>query len=97
MFGFHLSWKYLFFLRSAQPAEPIPHGLQRYWLENTAPGPIEILAAEPETVADPDAPAIVFCHGGMGGAWVWTEYMQFLKSKGMRCYAVSLRGHGDSW
>lgn len=96
MFNFLFSWKHLFFLRSAQPAEPVPRGLHRYWLE-TPRGPIEILAAEPATLADPDAPAIVFCHGGMGGAWVWTEYMQFLVKQGVRCYAVSLRGHGDSW
>lgn len=96
MFTFLQSWKYLFFLRSAEPAQPVPAGLHRYWLE-TSHGPIEILAAEPETLSDPGAPAIVFCHGGMGGAWVWTEYMQYLRKAGVRCYAVSLRGHGDSW
>jgi pimeloyl-ACP methyl ester carboxylesterase len=93
MFGLTFSYKYLFFLRSAQPAEPVPPGLHRYWLE-TPRGPLELLAAEPD---DAKGPAIVFCHGGMGGAWVWTEYMTYLKSQGVRCYAISLRGHGDSW
>lgn len=93
MFGLTFSYKYLFFLRSAQPAEPVAPGLHRYWIE-TPRGPLELLAAEPD---DATGPAIVFCHGGMGGAWVWTEYMTYLKAKGVRCYAISLRGHGDSW
>ncbi|KAL1853171.1 hypothetical protein Daus18300_011910 [Diaporthe australafricana] len=33
----------------------------------------------------------------MGSAWVWLEYMQFLSSRGIACYALSLRGHGESW
>ncbi|CAK9784491.1 alpha/beta-hydrolase [Cutaneotrichosporon oleaginosum] len=93
MFGLTFSYKYLHFLRSAQPAEPVFPGLHRYWLE-TPRGPLELLAAEPDQA---QGPAIVFCHGGMGGAWVWQEYMTYLKSKGVRCYAISLRGHGDSW
>lgn len=38
MLTFLQSWKYLFFLRSAEPAQPVPAGLHRYWLE-TAHGP----------------------------------------------------------
>ncbi|GMK55139.1 hypothetical protein CspeluHIS016_0201950 [Cutaneotrichosporon spelunceum] len=93
MFGLTFTYKYLFWRRSGQPAEPVPTGLHRYWIE-TPQGPLELFAAEPEAAT---GPAIVFCHGGMGSAWVWTEYMTYLKEQGVRCYAISLRGHGDSW
>jgi pimeloyl-ACP methyl ester carboxylesterase len=33
----------------------------------------------------------------MGGAWVWTEYLEYFAARGIPCYAVSLRGHGGSW
>lgn len=49
--------------------------------------------------ADKEAsrPFMYFVHGGMGGAWVWLEYMGFLAARGVPCYAVSLRGHGASY
>lgn len=33
----------------------------------------------------------------MGSAWVWCEYLSYLSARGIPCYAVSLRGHGESW
>jgi pimeloyl-ACP methyl ester carboxylesterase len=33
----------------------------------------------------------------MGSAWVWLEYMAYLSERGVPCYAVSMRGHGESW
>ncbi|KAL2167918.1 hypothetical protein VTG60DRAFT_656 [Thermothelomyces hinnuleus] len=46
---------------------------------------------------DTPRPFLYFVHGGMGGAWVWLEYMQFLAARGVPCYAVSMRGHGGSY
>jgi pimeloyl-ACP methyl ester carboxylesterase len=33
----------------------------------------------------------------MGSAFVWAEYLQYFGSLGIPCYAISLRGHGNSW
>ena len=33
----------------------------------------------------------------MGGAWVWAPYMRYLAARGVTSYAVSYRGHGESW
>ena len=33
----------------------------------------------------------------MGGAWVWAPYMRYLAARGVASYAVSYRGHGESW
>ncbi|KAL6414462.1 Arylesterase-like protein [Ilyonectria robusta] len=92
--NFHLSYQWLYYSRPSGPPSPIPEGLERHWLD-TAQGTLEILSAKPSTPAT--GPPVFFCHGGMGGAWVWTEYMQYLAARGVPCYAVSLRGHGDSW
>lgn len=88
------TFKWLFFTRPSGPVPPPPEGLERHFL-NTAGGRIEVLSAKPSTKSQ--GPPIVFCHGGMGSAWVWTEYMQYLSARGVPCYAVSLRGHGNSW
>lgn len=94
MFNFHLSYQWLFFSRPSGPVEVVPDGLERHWVD-TAQGTLEILSATPKTKAT--GPPVFFCHGGMGGAWVWTEYMLYLAARGVPCYAVSLRGHGESW
>lgn len=40
---------------------------------------------------------IVFVHGGYMGAWCWKPYfIPYMKQKGFECYALSLRGHGNS-
>lgn len=96
MFNFHLSYKYLHYTRPSGPPSPVADGLERHWLD-TPGGQIEVLSATPPADTPVKGPAIVFCHGGMGGAFVWTEYMLYLAARGVPCYAVSLRGHGDSW
>lgn len=90
------TYKWLWFTPPAAEPERAPEGLERIWVP-TAGGRIELLTAPLPEGIKPTGPPIVFCHGGMGGAWVWTEYMAYLAARGVRCYAVSLRGHGASW
>lgn len=94
MFNLHLSYKWLYFSRPTGPPHPVPDGLERAWIE-TPSGRLEIIYAEPKGCES--KPPVFFCHGGMGGAWVWKEYMQYLAARGVASYAISLRGHGDSW
>lgn len=96
MFNFHLSYQWLYFTRPTGPPSPAPEGLERHWI-TTPGGPIELLSNSPSLTNKGNGPPIVFCHGGMGCAWVWTEYMTFLAEHGVPCYALSLRGHGNSW
>lgn len=103
MAPFSFTYKWLTFTRPKQIQHPVPDGLERHWVD-TPLGSLELLSASPPPTS-PGAknnngdggPAVFFCHGGMGSAWVWTEYMLFLASRGVRSYAISLRGHGDSW
>lgn len=44
---------------------------------------------------DPDAPPIVFLHGGGLTAWTWRHVIAELQTE-YRCVAPDLRGHGDS-
>ena len=39
---------------------------------------------------------IVFVHGICHGAWCWENFIAFFSNQGYLCYAVSLRGHGNS-
>ncbi len=40
---------------------------------------------------------LLFVHGAWHGAWCWdVHFMPYFVQQGYRCYAVSLRGHGDS-
>lgn len=96
MFGLNLSYQWLYFTRPSGPPSPVPEGLERHWV-NTPEGQIELLSNKPSVTSRIDGPPIVFCHGGMGCAWVWTEYMRYLAARGVQCYAISLRGHGASW
>lgn len=96
MAGLNLSYKWLYFAKPKGPPQPVPEGLERHWVD-TPNGKLEILSATPQHVPAPGSPPIFFCHGGMGSAWVWTEYMRYLAARGVTCYAVSLRGHGESW
>ncbi len=42
-------------------------------------------------------PPILFVHGAYCAAWVWQEYfMPWFAQRGHHCYALSLRGHGES-
>lgn len=97
MFGLYLTYKYLSFTAppTDAPIPPAPDGLERHFL-TTPSGRIELLIATPSSPS-PSSTPILFVHGGMGSAWVWTPYMQYLSSHGVPCYAVSMRGHGHSW
>lgn len=42
-------------------------------------------------------PPLLFVHGVCHGAWCWQEfYMPYFAERGRDCYALSLRGHGNS-
>lgn len=100
MINFNLSYQWLRWRKPEGPPPVLPKGVERLFMQ-TAGGPVEILhaaaAAAPPSNKKTAAPPIFFVHGGMGSAWVWLEYMQFLSSRGVPCYAISLRGHGESW
>jgi len=95
MFDIHLSWNYIYWTAPSSPVPLPPKGLDREFIR-TPNGPIELLISIPST-RNPDVPAVIFAHGGMGCAWVWTPYMRFLAARGIASYAVSTRGHGNSW
>jgi non-heme chloroperoxidase len=42
------------------------------------------------------APALVFVHGAFAGAWCWLPMMKTCAAAGFECWAVSVRGHGES-
>lgn len=93
------TFKWLHWRRPAPtaPLPSLPAGIQRFFVE-TPGGRIEVLYAQPKGANPPNAaPPLFFVHGGMGGAWVWLEYLQHLSARGVPCYAVSMRGHGNSW
>ncbi|TQN69474.1 Lariat debranching enzyme [Colletotrichum shisoi] len=95
LFDFKLTYQWLYWTAPTGEPPAAPEGLTRHWVE-TPSGQIEVLSnqgADPTTTKPP----IFFVHGGMGSAWVWTEYMQYFAEHGIPCYAVSLRGHGNSW
>lgn len=97
MFNFHLSYRYLFFRPPSRRPTPLPEGIERHFTD-TPSGKLEVLYAPPRgDSADKNASPIFFVHGGMGSAWVWLEYMAYLSERGVPCYAVSMRGHGESW
>ncbi|ROT43452.1 alpha/beta-hydrolase [Sodiomyces alkalinus F11] len=99
MLSFYLNYRWLFWSRPCEkkvaPLAPAP-GLRRHWVD-TPSGNIEVLYNEPVDASSELRMPIFFIHGGMGGAWVWAEYMQYFAAQGIPCYAVSLRGHGNSW
>ncbi|OLN92154.1 hypothetical protein CCHL11_01374 [Colletotrichum chlorophyti] len=95
LFDFKLTYQWLYWTAPTGEPPAAPKGLTRHWVQ-TPSGRIEVLSnqgANPTTSRTP----IFFIHGGMGSAWVWTEYMLYFARHGIPCYAVSLRGHGNSW
>ncbi|KAK0634957.1 Alpha/Beta hydrolase protein [Bombardia bombarda] len=101
MFDFYLSYKWLHWRRPIDVSLPVlPEGIDRF-LVPTPGGNIEILYAKPKAPRSSSEAShlspIFFVHGGMGGAWVWLEYMSYLSARGIPCFAISLRGHGASW
>ncbi|KAM0323008.1 hypothetical protein ACHAQA_009107 [Verticillium albo-atrum] len=95
MFNLQLSYSWLYWTRPSGEVPDAPAGLERHWVE-TPSGRLEVLSNQPSNPSK-DVTPIVFVHGGMGSAWVWAEYMQYLAGHNIPCYAVSLRGHGNSW
>ncbi|KAH8655891.1 Alpha/Beta hydrolase protein [Xylariales sp. PMI_506] len=101
MINFYLSYKWLHWTRPTGRPEPLPTGIERIFIQ-TPGGDLELLCAIPDetsatAAAASSIPPVVFAHGGMGSAWVWIPYMQYLQKRGIKSYAVSLRGHGASW
>lgn len=96
----YFTFKWLRWRRPTAPLMSLPDGVERFFID-TPGGKIEVLhaAAQSSPTQRPDANAspLFFVHGGMGGAWVWLEYLQFFAARGIPCYAVSLRGHGGSY
>lgn len=39
---------------------------------------------------------LVFVHGAAGGAWYFESFLDYFSNRGYDCYALSLRGHGNS-
>ncbi|MDR3324075.1 MAG: alpha/beta fold hydrolase [Zoogloeaceae bacterium] len=58
----------------------------------------EVLACLPSAgLADAEKPPLLFVHGAFAGAWMWADtYMPWFAQAGYPCYALSLRGHGNS-
>lgn len=97
----NFTFKWLRWRRPAAPLQVLPAGIERFFID-TPGGKIEVLYAKPQQpspTGDPDSQAspLFFVHGGMGGAWVWMEYLEFFAARGVPCYAVSVRGHGGSY
>jgi pimeloyl-ACP methyl ester carboxylesterase len=90
----YFTFRWIHFRAPKEELPALPEGIVRNWVQ-TPGGQIEVLSARPSSPTS-KAP-IVFAHGGMTGAWVWIEYMQYLSKQGIPCYAVSCRGHGSSW
>lgn len=101
--GLCLTYQNIFFRPRSQPsAPPLPQLVAQTFIP-TPSGPLEVLYHSPASSLDAGPNGenthnpLFFIHGGMGGAWVWLEYLQYFSSIGIPCYAISLRGHGDSW
>jgi len=67
---------------------------------------LEVISRKPESGSHKAAgsakennekPKLVFVHGICVGAWIWDEFfMPYFANRGYECYALSLRGHGES-
>jgi pimeloyl-ACP methyl ester carboxylesterase len=76
-------------LRWRRPTAPLaipPDGIERFFVD-TPGGEIEVLLAGPRpTTTDGGTlplAALFFIHGGMGGAWVWLEYLASFAARGI--------------
>src|SRR5689334_11348417 len=57
---------------------------------------LHIIEETPATPV-PDRPPLLFIHGSGRGAWVWTEhFIPYFAQNGYSCFALDLRGHGES-
>ncbi|KAF2121167.1 Alpha/Beta hydrolase protein [Lophiotrema nucula] len=73
---------------------PLPEGILRSYIEAPS-GPLELLSAIPAKVSNQTP--LFFQHGGFGCAEIWLSFLQYYSSRGIPCYALSVRGHGNSW
>lgn len=92
----NFTFKWLRWRRPTAPLSPLPSGVERFFLD-TPGGKIEVLYAAPQPSPTATSTPLFFVHGGMGGAWVWLEYLRYFSARGVPCYAVSMRGHGGSY
>jgi pimeloyl-ACP methyl ester carboxylesterase len=68
----------------------LPFSHNRYIFMN-----LEIIKEEPLTAVH--VAPIIFIHGMWHAAWCWEEYfLPYFTQHGYACYALSLRGHGNS-
>lgn len=80
---------------------PLPASITRDFIL-TPSGTIEIISAgapSSRSTASPQSsvPPVLLQHGGSGSAAVWIPYVTYLASRDVPCFALSLRGHGNSW
>ncbi|KAK4226965.1 Alpha/Beta hydrolase protein [Podospora fimiseda] len=79
------------------PIPPLPPSITRLFIP-TPSGDLEILYSAPKNPPPSNVSPIFFVHGGMGSAWVWLPYLTYLsQNTSIPSYAISLRGHGNSW
>ena len=90
------TYRWLFWRKPQRPLHTLSSGIERFFVE-TPSGRVEVLYAGPKTASASAQSPLFFVHGGMGGAWVWIEYLEYFSARDIPCYAVSMRGHGDSW
>jgi pimeloyl-ACP methyl ester carboxylesterase len=58
--------------------------------------PLELIQQVPEQPTD--KPPLLFIHGAWHGAWCWKpHFIPYFAERGYPVYALSLRGHGESW
>jgi len=62
----------------------------------TPGGDLELLRAVPAHY-DPSKPPLLFIHGGFGAATEYRFFMEYFSSRGYPSYAISVRGHGNSY
>ena len=93
----------VFSLRFSQKpklADLPPEGVERRMIRGSE-GELELLISESPAVSKDSKPAILFIHGGFGGAGVWLPWMRILHDETKpytgSLYALSLRGHGGSF
>lgn len=56
---------------------------------------LELIVRQAEGVSK--ATPLLFVHGAWHGAWCWDEFfLPYFAQQGYNCYALSLRGHGNS-
>lgn len=100
MLNFTFTYRWLRWRRPTGPLPALPNGIERFFVQ-TPGGKIEVLHGKPQPTAtarpDDASSPLFFVHGGMGGAWVWLEYLEYFSARGIPCYAVSMRGHGGSY